>query len=54
MNAVMNFRVPYNVGNFLTSLEPISFARRTLPRGASKSKMTLNVEKINIIKFCTE
>jgi hypothetical protein len=25
VNAVMNFRVPYNAGNFLTSCKPVSF-----------------------------
>jgi len=33
VNAVMNLRFPYNVGNFLTSCEPVSFSRRTLLRG---------------------
>ena len=28
VNAVMNFQVPYNVGNFLTSRKPVSFSRR--------------------------
>ena len=35
VNAVMNLRVPYIAGNFLTSAEPISFSR-TLLHGASK------------------
>jgi hypothetical protein len=26
VNAVMNLRVPKNVGNFLTSYEPVSFS----------------------------
>ena len=30
VNAVMNLRVPYNTGNFLTRSEPVSFSRRTL------------------------
>jgi hypothetical protein len=30
VNAVINIRVPYNAGNFLTSCEPFSFSRRTL------------------------
>jgi hypothetical protein len=34
--AVMNFRVPKNAGNFLTSCKPVSFSRRTLLRGVSK------------------
>jgi len=33
VNAVENLRVPYNVGNFLTSWEPVSFSRRTLHHG---------------------
>ena len=36
VNAVMNLRVPYNAGNFLTNLETISFSRRTLFHGVSK------------------
>jgi hypothetical protein len=35
VNAVMNLRVPYNAGNFLISLEPISFSRRALLHGVS-------------------
>jgi hypothetical protein len=36
VNAVINFRVPYNAGNFLTSSDPVSFARRTLLHGVIK------------------
>jgi hypothetical protein len=36
VNEVMKFRVPYNVGNFLTSRKPVSFSRRTLLHGVSK------------------
>jgi hypothetical protein len=28
VNAVMNLRVPYNAGNFLTSCKPISFSKK--------------------------
>jgi hypothetical protein len=35
-NATMNFRVPYKTGNFLTSLKPVSFSRRTLPHEVCK------------------
>jgi len=35
-SAVMNFRVPSNEGNFLTSCKPVSFSRRTLHHGVSK------------------
>ena len=34
--AVMNLRVPWNAGNFLTSCKPVSFSRRTLHHGVSK------------------
>ena len=37
MNAVMNLRVPQNVGNFLTSCEPASFSRSTLLHVVSSS-----------------
>jgi hypothetical protein len=30
VNMLMNLRVPYNAGNFLTSLGPVSFSRKTL------------------------
>ena len=36
MNAVMNLLVPYNAGNFLTGLEPVSFPRRTVLHGVNK------------------
>jgi hypothetical protein len=36
VNAVMNLRVTYNAGNFLTSCKPVSFSRRTLLHGVSK------------------
>jgi hypothetical protein len=35
-NAVMNLRVPENVGNLLTSCKPVSFSRRTLVHEVSK------------------
>jgi hypothetical protein len=35
VSAVMNLRVPQNAGNFLTSLRPVSFSRRTLLHGVS-------------------
>ena len=35
VSAVMNFRVPWNAGNFLTSCKPISLSRRTLHHGVS-------------------
>jgi len=36
VSAVMNFRVPWNAGNFLTSCKPVSFSRRILHHGVSK------------------
>jgi hypothetical protein len=36
VNAVVNLRVPYNVGNFFTSWKSVSFSRRTLLHGVSK------------------
>jgi hypothetical protein len=30
VNAVMKLRAPYNAGNILTGLEPVSFSRRIL------------------------
>ena len=36
VSAVMNFRVPWNAGNFLTSCKPVSCSRRTLHHGVSE------------------
>jgi hypothetical protein len=36
VNAVMNFRVPLNAGNSLTSYKPVSSSRRTVLQGVSK------------------
>jgi len=36
VSAVMNFQVPWNAGNFLTSCKLVSFSRRTLFHGVSK------------------
>jgi hypothetical protein len=35
VNAVMNFRVPQNAGNFLTSWGPVGFEGKTLLHGVS-------------------
>ena len=37
VSAVMNLPVPWNAGSFLTSCKPVSFSRRTLHHGVSKS-----------------
>jgi hypothetical protein len=36
VNVIMNLRVPQTAGNFLTSLEPVRFSRRTLLHEVSK------------------
>ena len=36
VSAVMNLRVPWNTGNFLTSCKPVSCSGRTLHHGVSK------------------
>jgi hypothetical protein len=36
VSKVMNRRVPYNAGNFLTSYKPVSFSGSTLLHGVSK------------------
>jgi len=36
VSTVMNLRVPWNAGNFLTSCKPVSFSRRALHHGVSK------------------
>jgi hypothetical protein len=35
VNTAMNLRVPYNAGNFLSSIGPVSFSGRTLLHGVS-------------------
>ena len=36
VSAVMNLRIPWNAGNFLTSCKQVTFSRRTLLHGVSK------------------
>ena len=43
VSAVMNLRVPWNAGNFLTSCKPVSFSRRTLHGGVSEYSTALIV-----------
>jgi len=40
VSALMNLRVPWNAGNFLTSCKPVSFSWRTLHRGVSELLIT--------------
>ena len=42
VSAVMNLRVPWNAGSFLTSCKPVSFSRRTLHNGVSKYRLFLS------------
>ena len=51
MSAVMNRRVPWNAGNFLTSCKPVSLSRRTLHHGVSKSCYLLYLSRIAKISF---
>jgi hypothetical protein len=47
VNALMNPRVPYNAGNFLTSCKPVSFRSMTVLRGVSKKarkQINLNLD----------
>ena len=41
VSAVMNLRVPWNAGIFLTSCKPVSFSRRTVHHGVSKYEESL-------------
>ena len=45
VSAVMNLRVPWNAGNFLTSCKPVSFSRRTLHHGVSKCIIVVAIDK---------
>ena len=47
VSAVMNLRVPWNAGNFLTSCKPVSFSRRTLHHGVSKCNV-LDASRITV------
>ena len=53
LSAVMNLRVPWNAGNFLTSCKPVSFSRRTLHHGVSKygyNKVIPNLSRCIILR----
>ena len=41
VSAVMNLRVPWNAGNFLTDCKPVSCSGRTLQHGVSKVRSLL-------------
>ena len=54
VSAVMNLGVPWNAGNFLTSCKPVSFSRRTLHHGVSKSNVKYNRSPIAGLLFSLE
>ena len=52
VSAVMNLRVPWNAGNFLTSCKPVSCSGRTLHHGVSNGnirQVIVNRERVLII-----
>jgi hypothetical protein len=49
LNAVMNLRVPYNAGNFLSSLGRVSFPRSTVLHGVN----SFNSRKYSLFVFLT-
>ena len=51
VSAVMNLRVTWNAGNFLTSCKPVSFSRRTLHHGASNYLHITPFKVISIEKY---
>ena len=53
VSAVMNLRVPWNAGNFLTSCKPASFPRRTVHHGVSKYKHNGDVTPWDISSSCS-
>ena len=48
VSAVMNLRVPWNAGNFLTSCKPVSCSRRTLHHGVSRwvDKIRMDLQEV--------
>ena len=48
VSTVMNLRVPWNAGNFLTSCKPVSFSSRTLHHGVSTYYSYNNVKNYYI------
>ena len=56
VSAVMNHRVPWNAGNFLTSCKPVSFSRRTLHHGVSKwvSSLMKTIKNTHIARNCSQ
>ena len=51
VSAVMNLRVPWNAGNFLTSCKPVSFSRRTLHHGVSIIIIIIIIIKLTLLEL---
>jgi len=51
VSAVMNLRVPWNAGNFLTSCKPVSCSGRTLHHGISK--YGVSIQSLTEVYSCT-
>jgi len=52
VNVVMNLRVPWSAGNFLTSFKPVSSSRRTLHHGLSKYSVPVPNFAISCLYAC--
>ena len=53
VSAVMNLRVPWNTGNFLTRCKPVSFSRRTLYHGVSKYVISTRYSTVAVSMIST-
>ena len=51
VSAVMNLRVPWNAGNFLTSCKPVSCSGRTLHHGVHVHVRSLYERYVTLIRF---
>ena len=49
VSAVMNLRVPWNAGNFLTSCKPVSFSRRALQHGVTMYSLQLGFHPVALV-----
>jgi len=52
VSAVLDLRVPWNGGNFLTSCKPVGYSGRTLHRGVSKYTHTHTHTHKNCVDHC--
>ena len=53
LSAVMNLRIPWNAGNFLTSCKPVSCSWRTLHHGVSKQVSNIYEFYFWVLISCT-